>query len=99
MAWWMRFSHIMACGIIVCFTAVSASGAAAQAAPQSKILRIAVSRLPQDLFPIGARTSEMSYVRGFTGRSLTIYDKSWAVACELCTNLPTLENGGAKIVT
>ncbi|MEI9981825.1 MAG: ABC transporter substrate-binding protein [Aliidongia sp.] len=30
---------------------------------------------------------------------MTIYDKSWAVACALCTELPTLENGGARIVT
>lgn len=63
------------------------------------VLRIAVLSFPQDLFPIGASTVEMFYLRGFVGRSLTIYDKSWAVACALCTELPTLENGGAKIVT
>ena len=55
--------------------------------------------LPQPLFPIGSQTAEMLYLRGFVGRSLTIYDKSWAVACSLCTELPTLENGGARIVT
>jgi|HubBroStandDraft_1064217.scaffolds.fasta_scaffold00025_57 peptide/nickel transport system substrate-binding protein len=63
------------------------------------VLRIAVSGLPSSLFPIRSRTAEMSYVRGFIGRSLTIYDKSWAVACSLCTELPTLQNGRARIVT
>ncbi len=71
----------------------------AQAAePTPSILRIALSLVPKSLFPIGPRTKEMSYLRGFTGRSLTIYDKSWAVACALCTELPTIENGRARIV-
>jgi peptide/nickel transport system substrate-binding protein len=61
-------------------------------------LRIAVMTLPPTAFPFDARTSDMRYLRGFIGRSLTIYDKSWAVACALCTELPTLENGGARIV-
>jgi peptide/nickel transport system substrate-binding protein len=62
-------------------------------------LTIAVNDIPKTTFPIGAPTStSQRYLRGFVGRSLTIYDKSWAVACELCTKLPTLENGQAKIV-
>lgn len=74
-------------------------GLSVQAAePPSSILRIAVSLLPKSLFPIGPRRMEMSYLRGFIGRSLTIYDKSWAVACALCTELPTLQNGRARIV-
>jgi peptide/nickel transport system substrate-binding protein len=71
---------------------------AAESESGGSVLRIAVLRIPKDLFPIGTRTPEMRYLRGFTGRSLTIYDKSWAVACALCTELPTLENGQAKIV-
>lgn len=74
-------------------------GLPAEAAePPPSVLRIALSLLPKSLFPIGARTKELIYLRGFTGRSLTIYDKSWAVACALCTELPTLQNGRARIV-
>lgn len=63
-------------------------------------LRIAVSEFPKRLFLIGTPlTTGAAYVRGFVGRSLTIYDKSWAVACSLCAELPTFENHGAEIVT
>jgi peptide/nickel transport system substrate-binding protein len=62
-------------------------------------LTIAVNQIPENPIPIGVPNSvAVRYLRGFLGRSLTIYDKSWSVACELCTNLPTLENGQAKIV-
>jgi peptide/nickel transport system substrate-binding protein len=71
---------------------------AKEAQGTGSVLRIAVSDLPATTFPIGARTAELGYLRGFTGRSLTIYDKSWAVAGALCTGLPTLENGGAWVV-
>jgi len=60
-------------------------------------LTIAVNEIAKTPFPIGASTSAR-YLLGFVGRSLTIYDKSWAVVCELCTRLPTIENGQAKIV-
>jgi peptide/nickel transport system substrate-binding protein len=70
----------------------------ASAAQPGAVLRVAVSSLPQSVFPIGARTSEIGYLHGFIGRSLTLYDKSWTVACALCTQLPSLENGQAKIV-
>ncbi len=73
---------------------------AVNAASHGGALRIGVLRLPQSTFPIGnPRTPGERYMRGFIGRSLTIYDKSWAVTCELCTELPTLENGRAQIVT
>jgi peptide/nickel transport system substrate-binding protein len=72
---------------------------AANVQSASPTLHVAVSDLPLTIFPIGAPTPQIRYLRGFTGRSLTIYDKSWAVACALCTELPTLENGRARIVT
>lgn len=68
------------------------------AAEPESVLRVAVSSLPRSLFPIGTGTTEMRYLHGFVSRSLTLYDKSWAVACALCTELPSLENGHAKIV-
>src|ERR1700733_6567480 len=73
---------------------------AADKDPAASQLRIAVTELPKRLFLTGTPlTTGAAYVRGFVGRSLTIYDKSWAVACSLCTELPTLENHGAEIVT
>jgi len=86
--------------LIVCALALSQSRPlfAADARSAESVLRISVTSFTQGFFPIGPRTSEMRYIRGFIGRSLTIYDKSWAVSCALCTELPTLENGRAKIV-
>ncbi len=78
----------------------SDSPLAATPTPDAPAFRIAVSELPKSLFLVGTPlTTAAGYVRGFVGRSLTIYDKSWAVACALCTELPTLENHGAEIVT
>jgi peptide/nickel transport system substrate-binding protein len=61
-------------------------------------LRIAVGDIPKSFFPVGNYTVEATYLRGFVGRSLTTYNKSWAVACALCTDIPTLQNGEARIV-
>src|ERR1700733_11887257 len=62
-------------------------------------LVIGVRGLPPTSLPVGApTTTALRYLRGFVGRSLTIYDRNWAVVCELCTTLPTLQNGQAKIV-
>lgn len=62
-------------------------------------LRIAMTQLPDSTFPPIHATSEARYLGGFIGRSLTIYDRSWAVACALCVELPTFANGGARTVT
>jgi peptide/nickel transport system substrate-binding protein len=73
----------------------------ATAEPESAnpILRVATTALPQSVFPPDRHTAEAHYLSGFIGRSLTIYDKNWAVACALCKALPTLDNHGAAIVT
>ncbi len=67
--------------------------------PPHESLVIGVAELPATPLPVGPTTSSaMTYLRGFVGRSLTAYDRSWAVICELCVTLPTLHNGLAKIV-
>ena len=91
--------RLAACVGLIILVLPLLQGPVAQASdPPPSVLRIALSSLPKSLFPIGPRTREMSYLRGFTGRSLTIYDKSWAVACALCTELPSLQNGRVRIV-
>lgn len=37
-----------------------------------------------------------SYVLGFAQRPFTVYDANWQLVCLLCTELPTLDNGGAR---
>ena len=93
---WGALSLLIALAMLLSGLLSFRTGLAQTAQPP---LRIGVMSLPQELFPIGAQTAAILYLRGFVGRSLTIYDKSWAVACSLCTELPTLENGGARIVT
>ncbi|HEX9464038.1 MAG TPA: peptide ABC transporter substrate-binding protein [Alphaproteobacteria bacterium] len=38
-----------------------------------------------------------SYILAATLRPFTYFDKDWKLACMLCTELPTLENGKAKL--
>jgi len=38
-----------------------------------------------------------SYVRNMALRQLTAWNKDWKLGCLLCTELPTIENGLAKI--
>ncbi len=81
----------------ICLLATSGQSLASDNSREQLV--IGVEELPPSPLPIGAPISTaMLYLHGFVGRSLTIYDPSWAVVCELCTTLPTLQNGQAKIV-
>src|SRR5262245_60247340 len=40
-----------------------------------------------------------TYILSMTRRPFTAYDKDWKVICMLCVELPTLENGKAKLET
>ncbi len=71
------------------------------AAPPSANAReqivIGVAQYPSTLHPNIDSMLAKSYVLGLTERPFTAYDQDWELACFLCTELPTLENGLAVI--
>ena len=60
-------------------------------------LIIGMSQFPPSLNPNIDPTVVKSYVLDFTTRPITAYDKDWKLTCLMCTTLPTIENGGAKV--
>ncbi|HVJ54346.1 MAG TPA: peptide ABC transporter substrate-binding protein [Aliidongia sp.] len=60
-------------------------------------LVIGMSQFPSSLHADIDSEVVKSYVLGFVVRHITAYDKDWRNSCLLCTELPTLENGLARI--
>src|SRR5690606_9753692 len=58
---------------------------------------IGVTQFPSTLHPNIDSMLAKSYVLGLTERPFTAYDADWELACFLCTELPTIENGLAVI--
>jgi len=73
----------------------AAMPARAQAAHDT--LTIGIAQFPSSLHPdIDAETVK-AYALGFVVRQITAFDADWKNTCLLCTELPTLANGLAKI--
>ncbi|TFH69090.1 peptide ABC transporter substrate-binding protein [Gammaproteobacteria bacterium LSUCC0057] len=62
-----------------------------------RTLTIGITQYPSTLHPNIDSMVAKSYLRGMTARALTIYNHDWQLQCSLCTELPTLENGLAKL--
>ncbi|MBV8653592.1 MAG: peptide ABC transporter substrate-binding protein, partial [Alphaproteobacteria bacterium] len=60
-------------------------------------LKIGVAQFPSNMHPAVEPTVVKSYVRNMALRQLTGWNKDWKLGCLLCTELPTIENGLAKI--
>lgn len=73
---------------------MAAFGAPAQAKDD---LVIGVAQFPPSLNPNIDPTVIKAYVLDFVIRPLTAFDPDWKLSCLLCTILPTIENGGARI--
>ncbi len=58
---------------------------------------IGVAQFPSSLHPDVDAEVVKAYVNDFVIRPITAYDPSWKNSCLLCTELPTVENGLAKI--
>lgn len=65
------------------------------AAAERRELVIGISQFPSNLHPNIDSMAAKSYVHGMTMRPFTAYDETWELACLLCEELPTLENGKA----
>ncbi len=62
-------------------------------------LVIGVAQFAPSLNPNIDPTVIKSYVLDFAIRPMTAFDKDWKLTCLLCTSLPTVDNGGAKLET
>jgi peptide/nickel transport system substrate-binding protein len=72
-------------------TGILAGTLAAQAG--SGELRIGITQFPFTLNPLIDSMLAKSYVLAMTRRPVVAYDHDWQLACFLCTELPTIENG------
>ena len=75
--------------------AVGLIGATGSAAREQLV--IGINQFPIMLHPSIDAMLAKSYVLGFTERPFTTYDDKWELICMLCTELPTIESGMAKI--
>ena len=60
-------------------------------------LTIGVAQFPSTLHPNIDAEVIKAYALGFVMRQITAYDASWKNSCLICAELPTIENGLAKI--
>lgn len=60
-------------------------------------LTIGISQFPSNFHPMIDSTLARTYILGMAQRPVTAYDAEWNLACLLCEELPTMENGGAVI--
>lgn len=79
-------------GAVILSLALSAYGRAAE-------LKIGLSQFPSTLNPQIDSMLAKSYVLAMTQRPITVYDQDWNLVCIVCIELPTLENGQAKLET
>jgi peptide/nickel transport system substrate-binding protein len=61
-------------------------------------LVLAMNQAPGTMNPLISSTLARSLVANMTARPLTANDPSWKVVCLVCTQLPTIENGHARVV-
>lgn len=73
---------------------VTPEAAMAQSRPQ---LTIGISQFPPNLHPSIDPTVAKTYVQSVARRPLTHYNAEWKVVCGLCVEVPSLQNGKAKI--
>ena len=64
---------------------------------QKASLSIGISQFPATFHPNIDSMLAKSYVLGMVRRPFTVYGHDWKLTCLLCTELPSIENGGAKL--
>lgn len=60
-------------------------------------LVIGLTQFPSNFHPNIDSMAAKAYVLAMTRRPFTVYDKDWKLICMLCTELPSIEKGTAKI--
>jgi peptide/nickel transport system substrate-binding protein len=87
-------------GLLAAVVALLAAGVAllpGESRAAKDELVIGITQFPSTLHPNIDSMAAKSYVLAMAQRPFTAYDPEWQLICMLCTELPTLENGLAKI--
>ncbi|MEJ1978020.1 MAG: hypothetical protein WDN49_19820 [Acetobacteraceae bacterium] len=82
--------------LLAALAALLVAGGAAQAKDN---LVIGMAEFPSSLHPSIDPLLVKNYDLGFTLRTVTTYDGNGTLICLLCTEVPTLENGLARLET
>jgi peptide/nickel transport system substrate-binding protein len=82
---------------VVVLSAVGAALLPGEGRAAKDELVIGITQFPSTLHPNIDAMAAKSYVLGMAQRPFTAYDPKWQLICMLCTELPTIENGLAKI--
>ncbi len=61
-------------------------------------LVIGMNSSPGTLNPFLNSSLAGAFINAMTERPLSAYDANWKLACFVCTELPTVENGRARVV-
>lgn len=61
-------------------------------------LIIGISQAPGTMNPLNSSTMAQSLIQNMTGRPFTAYDANWRLVCLVCTELPVLEAGTARVI-
>jgi peptide/nickel transport system substrate-binding protein len=86
----VTFLRQLAAPLLACCVAAGAAAAKDE-------LVIGMTQYPSSFNPnIGSMLAK-SLVGNMTSRPVTAWDPDWNLVCLLCTELPTIENGGARI--
>ncbi len=85
-----RLLHVLA--VLAALVALASPAAAKDE------LVLAMNQAPGTMNPLISSMLAKSLISNMTARPLTIYDVAWNNVCMVCTTLPTLENGKARIV-
>ncbi|MGE5152108.1 MAG: peptide ABC transporter substrate-binding protein, partial [Rhodospirillaceae bacterium] len=61
-------------------------------------LVIGMNTAPGTLNPLLNSMLSGAFINSVTERPITAFDPDWKLVCLLCTELPTVENGRARVV-
>ncbi len=61
-------------------------------------LVVAMTQMPGTWNPVISSMLAKSLIANMTARPLTAYDADWKLVCLACTELPTIENGKARVI-
>ena len=75
-----------------------ALGAFASPVQAKDELVVAMTQMPGTWNPIISSMLAKSLIANMTARPVTAYDADWKLVCLVCSELPTIENGKARVV-
>jgi len=81
---------------ILALGALSASLATSAQAKDELV--VAMTQMPNTWNPVISSMLAKSLISNMTARPVTAYDADWKLICLVCTELPTIENGKARVI-